>query len=497
MNITDVLDGIFDYDVGWRPVSGSIKPVHVANGLFRSLLRVRYSIKGAVIFLRPTGDEERTYEFLAQKSNDPRFLAFADNSQKARFEQLREYAKGLLAADGAVFPSAENSSLTLTCREMISADRNDRNVGAFAATLVRGRNGAGPLSGLVAKWLSEDESIPSDPLTALASPLLSHEPERLADDKSTALIQNPTASEIITRLEGAATRLAEHDTTNKNRLGSLERTVRFAILGLLSHAQALSAGGDVDKRRPLLLTARAEKGSALSGASEKSLNLFFEAFEEFLIDRLRHRLKRNMPIKYGSKRSDDIRLSVPPQTQTRVAKFFKKIQGYRNACVTSALLEDRLNRWSRARHVRAAREAALVMADALVNSYLEENRGGNPRAFLQTVGCRAGLIYPHFEGRSSEKRIRPSAEILEVLVKACTPANEVVPDRKFLDELWRTFGYITGGRPDDALLLEEAGIEIGFEELVGNWEQLLSRLTNIGLARRYPDNISYIGRLNA
>jgi len=87
--------------------------------------------------------------------------------------------------------------------------------------------------------------------------------------------------------------------------------------------------------------------------------------------------------------------------------------------------------------------------------------------------------------------------MLEVLVKSCTLPSTPVPDQDFLDALWSTFGLLTGGRPDDALLLKDAGIEVGFEELSSNWEALVTRLGDIGLARRYPDNISYIGRFHA
>jgi hypothetical protein len=87
--------------------------------------------------------------------------------------------------------------------------------------------------------------------------------------------------------------------------------------------------------------------------------------------------------------------------------------------------------------------------------------------------------------------------MLEVLVKSCTSPTRPVPDQEFLDALWSTFGLLTGGRPDDALILRDASIEVGFEELNNNWDDMVTRLADIGLARRYPDNISYIGRFHA
>jgi hypothetical protein len=498
MNILDTLDAVFDLDVGWRPVSGTIKPVHIANGLFRSLLRVQYPLETAVAFLRPdNGQEERTYEHLVQKTQNPRYAAFSDPTRKPKFEQLREFARGLLAADRAVFPSADHSSFSLTCRELISRDNNDRNVGAFAAGLLRGKDGNGRLSKLVMTWLPEKEQAPADPVTALAWPLLSCEPQLLDGHEPNALRQNPKAAQIVGLLEQAANQLADHEATHSNRLAGLQRTVHFSILGLLAHAQALSANGDLAKRPPLLLTACAAKDSGLARASEESLARFFIAFEDHLVQQLRVRLDRNDPVRYGSRKSEDERLELPAQRRDSVARFFEGIAGYKDAPVNKKLLNQRLECWQRVSRLRGKDDAALVMADTLVECYLTENKGGNPKAFLQGLACRAGLIYPYFEGRSAQKRLRPTVEMLEVLVKSCTSPSRPVPDQEFLDALWSTFGLLTGGRPDDALILKDASIEVGFEELSSNWDAMVTRLADIGLARRYPDNISYIGRFHA
>ena len=45
MKIGEVLNEVFDADVGWRPSSGAIKPVHVANGLIRELQGAVYDVR--------------------------------------------------------------------------------------------------------------------------------------------------------------------------------------------------------------------------------------------------------------------------------------------------------------------------------------------------------------------------------------------------------------------------------------------------------------------
>jgi len=53
MRIGEILNGVYDKSVGWRPASGSIKPVHIANGVFRDLAGETYDVKRAVAFLIP------------------------------------------------------------------------------------------------------------------------------------------------------------------------------------------------------------------------------------------------------------------------------------------------------------------------------------------------------------------------------------------------------------------------------------------------------------
>ena len=74
-------------------------------------------------------------------------------------------------------------------------------------------------------------------------------------------------------------------------------------------------------------------------------------------------------------------------------------------------------------------DPALVLGHTLTSCYLHEYESGGPRAFLQGLGRKTGLLYPHFQGRAKEKRVRPSVPVLDVLVRACVPAGEAVATR--------------------------------------------------------------------
>jgi hypothetical protein len=118
MVISDILNRVFDEDVGWRPLSGSIKPVHVANGLARAIQGTHYAVTdlNRLIVWMKHGEElkERSLDELLGSTMGPAIQAFAGDPRG--FERLRRFARGMLNADNGVYPAA--SSYTLTCGQM-------------------------------------------------------------------------------------------------------------------------------------------------------------------------------------------------------------------------------------------------------------------------------------------------------------------------------------------------------------------------------------------
>src|SRR5579863_1991563 len=136
MKIGEVLNAVYDEEVGWRPATGQIKPVHVANGLVRAVIGEFYDTSPLVEFLiswkkNKVPDEARTYKRLLLEDRRGAYGWFAESEKE--FDRARRYLRGLLNADNAVYPSAENSALTLTCREMASRSHQDSGLGDFGA----------------------------------------------------------------------------------------------------------------------------------------------------------------------------------------------------------------------------------------------------------------------------------------------------------------------------------------------------------------------------
>lgn len=214
------------------------------------------------------------------------------------------------------------------------------------------------------------------------------------------------------------------------------------------------------------------------------------------MDRLARRLATGAPLAEGE--------DAPPVETTdgrRVRAYLKTIMSATRgeSAPTEKTLNERVAHYTRARQILGEQaEPARVLAQALVDSYCREfSSSGGPKPFLQSLGCRVGLLYPHFQGGAKRKRYRPSVPVLDMLARACVSAGETVTLSDFLERLWRRFGLIVGGRQDpewdDAAFLSKCGLRVDTPELVENGERLVEELIAMGLARRFADGVTFVG----
>jgi len=492
MRIGNVLDAVYDDEVGWRPASGSIKPVHVANGLVRAITGEYYDTSSIIEFLVPVKakqvpDETRSYKRLVQENPRSTFKCYENGAPE--FEKARRYSFGLLAADKAVFPSAEFSALTLTCREMVSRSGNDRHLGEFGASLLRSGDGA------LAHVLNDALNLkhPDDPLTTLMWPLLPRDAKIASKRESVQkALKRKHHQNCLNRFQEAAHVLAAHEGQQGNRLRTLEHIVHFVCIATYAHAHALSADGDLEARTPLLIAVTGEKRSALAITSERSLARMQSQFEDWLIKKEADRLRSGKPIGEGQTLDE---LPVDGRSARRVLRTVEAA-GRTGGPPDDEVLDERSADFEEAKRRFGKDDPAQLMAYALVHSYMREFESGGPRSFLQNLACKAGLLYPHFEGNSRQKRIRPSVAILDLLVRTCVPPRKLIPLEQFLERLWGTFGLVVGGRhgdDGDATLLRRNALELDPSLLVANTSAIVELLAGMGLARRFADDVTFVG----
>lgn len=495
MHIGEVFNEIYDTSVGWRPASGSVKPVHVANGLLRAIGGRRYNIDKVVKFLishKQGGlpDPERSFEALG---GDPGFANRLGSlaNDRASFERTRRYAKGLLAADKAVFPSASASSLSLTSGLMVSGDYNDRGLGAYGGVLIS--SGDGSLGRLVKDSL--EIGRPLDPISTLAWPLLvDREGHATSESGQASFLKRAHNREFLEQMALAASCLATHTINAKDPLRLMQRAVYFVCVATFVHAQALAGRGKLGRRPPTLLLSGATKGSELAIASERSLTCTFSGFHSWLVDELEARIEKRKPL-VRDERIDEARLDDGRSVRAIMRGILTAKA--RHAPPTESEVDNRFRVFSTVRSQYKDHGTARVFAQALMEIHLQEYESGGPQSFLLSLGRKCGFLYPHFQGRAREKRAMPNARILEMIVKACVPRGEAASLELFLERLWERFGCVIGGRLteewSDADILAEHGIDVEIEALATNTECFIDELVSMGLARRYPDGVTFVG----
>jgi hypothetical protein len=478
MRLADVFDPVYAR-IGWRPVSSAIKPVHLANGLFRSLLGERRDISDTVALIVPwrrkgaEADPERTHAGLTE--GDPRYTAYAGEARRPAFELLREHLRGLLAADGAAFPSAEHSSLTVSCGRMVSGDPNDRNLGRFMASLISGSHVRPGLLADVLSRAARDDGLPADPISRAAWPLLSERAISAAPPARAASAPDGFAA----RMADASDCLAAHEAAHGNRLASMRRGVTFCCLGLVAHAQWLPCGGDPGLRTPLLAEVGAARRSRIAVASSASLAALHSAFERWIVDALAESLA-------------DGSAPCPLPPPDCVGLLLASLADDKGAPPDAETVEVRLAHHEQA--AAAGRGWAWTVARTLFLCHQSESASGGPRQFVEGIARRCGLVHPHFQGGDGDRRVRPAPLVLDTLVRSCVPAGHMAPLPEFLSTLWERFGLVVGGRgADDEAALRRSGAEVGPADLEGNSRAFVATLETLGLACRRPDGVAHVG----
>lgn len=498
MHIGEVFNEIYDSSVGWRPASGSIKPVHVANGLVRAILGRRYETEDVVKFIigHQRGglpDPMRSFEALG---TDGQFAARLGvlARDRSNFERTRRYAKGLLAADKAVFPTARSSSLTLTTGLMASADFNDRGLGTYGCALIS--HGEGRLAGRLRDALKLEK--PADPISSLVWPLLT---DRRGSDVGAVgrapFLSRPHNRAFLERISEAADCLATHTINSRDPLRLVQRAVHFVCVATFAHAQALAGEGRLDRRPPILLVSGAQKHSEMAVASERSLVTILRGFDDWLIDQMADRIDKGKPLA-NTEVVDVDKLGDGRSVRALLRTIGTAHIGH--AAPSEKELDERFQTFSMIRKRLLDESSTRVFSHALMEIYSQEYESGGPHSFLLSLGRRSGLLYPHFQGRSRERRAMPSVRVLEMMIKACVAREETLSLEAFLERLWQRFGCIIGGRLtdewSDADVLAEHGISVEIDSLAANTESFIDELVAMGLARRYPDGVTFVGDSN-
>ena len=114
---------------------------------------------------------------------------------------------------------------------------------------------------------------------------------------------------------------------------------------------------------------------------------------------------------------------------------------------------------------------------------------GDPTDFFRGMGVHVGFLRPT---GGTRKYFTLDGVLLEAVL-ASIVFGEAMPYRDFLNVLYERYGFLTGGRPEDADVLLQGGIDqVTVEDLRENSMSLRRQLVAMGWARAYADGVMFV-----
>ena len=464
MNIQDARTSVDKHLVGFRPNTTSIKPVHIANGLFRAVLHSiaqTRRLNTFVFWQKHTGEVPHGHELdvVFQKLRHDELMDVS--IQKDSLADFRRLLKQLLAADDGVF-QGQMASYSGAYRGFLTKDTIGQDGGEMIGTWLELID-----SGL--RQVAEEAlQSPSDVISTLCKPLFEetqvYEPEISA--REVEWMEKYTEDRGTWRgLEQAAATLTKHLEGHSNKLYALRMVVQFATFAIARHLATLEArycGDDVPLPVPFLLDFTGEPAGPVAQASimsyartSQSISRFYAwAFKRYLIQQ---------GITLGDLRKD------PPGYKATPKQEVKEM-------------------WELAfRDASSSEDPESVLGQTMYEVMALESE--DPIRYFRALGVRSGFLSPP-ANRQPNKRFAIQQDVLEMLIKSCVEPNSVTNMNQLQQELWQRFGIVVGGREQDDEVLLEAGIFlVDTASLAMNRERFAQRLREMDFAEVLADGI--------
>lgn len=458
------------YFVGFSPSTSSVKPVHIANGLYRTVLNGRADtgpLNRAVFVSTNKGVVPKGHSLKAVRDWLTENKRIDDEVSDEDLLQLRKLLYRVLHADNAVY-NGGMESYSAGYRAFVSNDRIGQDGGEFAGFWLM--RYAPDLGELVKSSLNNKRDV----ITIATAPLLdqgwkeySPEDEPANDLKDVECFVKPTATvqERFGAVANAAATLNQHLRSKGNKLLHLRQIVSFTCLLLTRHLAWLEYYYLGTPPAIFLLDFSADNRTAVARASQLSYSRVGQSISRFYGWAFEQYLHRD----WGRELSGGQLISRLAQEQPT----------YKNK--TS---NESQQHWQLAGEARDSSSYAHAVYDIL--AMMAES---NPINYLRQLGVRSGLMLPR-SNRQPAKRFVLRQDLLEVMIRSVVAPGESIDMSELLTRLWNTYHIIVGGRDEDVEHLLAANIyQADAQALQENSRNLALRLQELSFARLLADGV--------
>ena len=117
----------------------------------------------------------------------------------------------------------------------------------------------------------------------------------------------------------------------------------------------------------------------------------------------------------------------------------------------------------------------------------------HPVNCLKVLGTSSGILYPP-DKLHPNKRFVLSQDVLEMMLRSCVGADEVLNGKEIRERLWDRFGIIIGGSQFELDKIRQSGMIMQVDEdaLEANFTSFASALESMDFAEEMADGILQI-----
>ena len=462
--------------VGVRLNTDKVKPVHIANGLFRSISGNTASTKllhRFVFHQKASGEVPRGHDLdsLYQSMLDRDVLD--ESIDRDDVTEFRILLKHVVAADNGVF-TGQMQSYSAGNSAFLSRDTVGQDAGEYAASWLATTRS--PLHLQIRTALQDD----GDVLSVLCKPLLdtddseSYEPstditELRCYEKA---MKGRTKHTLWKGMEDAASTLSKQLEHHPDKLLRLRMAVLFSSIVVFRHISLLEAYYDPSSGMPLpFVFDLAEPGrSPLRDAARQSYTRCTQSIARFYSFAFGEVLKRMYS-------AAELGRCQPPTYKEGVKK--------KRADEAAAEL------WKLKRQAAKDSQKKYRVYGEAVFDILALQSEADPIKFFRALGRRLGLLYPP-QG-VAVPWFRPRQDVVELLLLCSVEPDEVLDVRQLCQRLWERFGVLIGGGDDDEQILESHGIlNWDRDSLRTNTREFCRSLSQLDFATELADGVTKV-----
>lgn len=490
-NIEEMRLGIERDFVGFSPSTTGVKPVHIANGLFRTIYDGTYpakflnqfvfseTVKGEI----PKGHELETIYKTLEETNK------IDTSTISRenLQLLRRMMKMVIGADGAVFNQGM-ASYSAGYHRLLTRDSIGQDGGELIALCLK------QLDSALYPMLQELLGSSADVITILSAPLLDNDrpatPMPLEKPNlpflSPPIFKNINNGELTetgqlwSNVVVASNVLSLHLERHPNKLFKQRLAVLFVSFLIIRHLANLEAyyAPDTQGRLPaFLLDFSATGNSAVSKASLQTYTRTSQSIVRFYGWAFGEQLRKD----FAS--ANELSRELPPS--------YKEKGMSAESDKARKQVAEAQEIWEMAK-LRAQEEedAYSVFGEALYDM-LATQASADPIKYIRKLGLLAGIFYPP---NQSTHRFVLKQDVLEMLIRSVVEPGEAITMMELQNRLWLCYGIIVGGRFQDEQTLRHMGIfQVDRDALVENQKAFANALRQLDFAQMLADGVLQVG----